>query len=52
MDIQRLEQWIGGTETRTDQVTIAPIAALSATLDREDATPEPRDVLPALWHWL
>src|SRR6516165_6462082 len=52
MDIQRLEQWIGQTETRTDQVTIAPIAALSATLDRVDAPPEPGDVLPPLWHWL
>jgi 3-methylfumaryl-CoA hydratase len=52
MDIQRLEQWIGQTETRTDQVTIAPIAALSATLDRVDAPPEPGDALPPLWHWL
>jgi len=28
------------------------VAALSATLDRDDAAPKPGDALPPLWHWL
>ena len=28
------------------------MAALSATLDREDPQPQPGDPLPPLWHWL
>ena len=44
--------WIGRSETRHDTVTLAPIAALSATLDRDDAPPREGDALPPLWHWL
>lgn len=44
--------WIGKSETRTDTVTSGPVAALSATLDREDPPPQPGDPLPPLWHWL
>ncbi len=33
-------------------MTAAPIAALSATLDRDDPAPHPGDPLPPLWHWL
>jgi 3-methylfumaryl-CoA hydratase len=44
--------WIGKTETRQDIVTPGPAAALSATLDREDAPPQTGDALPPLWHWL
>ena len=44
--------WIGKTETRWDLVTAAPVAALSATLDREDPEPRLGDPLPPLWHWL
>ena len=44
--------WIGRTETRSDTVAAAPVAALSATLDREDPEPRPGDTLPLLWHWL
>jgi len=44
--------WIGKTETRSDMVTAGPVAALSATLDREDAPPRPGDPVPPLWHWL
>ena len=50
--LAHLQTWIGKTETRFDAVTAAPVAALSATLDREDASPDPGTVLPALWHWL
>jgi len=47
-----LTDWIGKTETRSDVVTAGPVAALSATLDREDPAPQPGDPLPPLWHWL
>jgi len=44
--------WIGRSETRHDTATLAPIAAMSATLDRDDAAPREGDALPPLWHWL
>ena len=47
-----LADWIGKTETRLDTVAPGPVAALSATLDREDPEPQPGDLLPPLWHWL
>lgn len=52
MDIAFLQQWIGRTEEVRDQVTLTPIAALGATLDREDPSPSTGDDLPPLWHWL
>jgi 3-methylfumaryl-CoA hydratase len=52
MDIAHLQQCIGRTETRADQVTLAPMAALSATLDRDDPPPHRGDPLPPAWHWL
>ena len=52
MDIDHLRQWIGRTESRTDQITAAPVAAQTATLDRDDAEPVPGTELPPLWHWL
>jgi 3-methylfumaryl-CoA hydratase len=47
-----LADWIGRSETREDQITPAPIAALSATLDREPVRPAAGAPIPALWHWL
>jgi 3-methylfumaryl-CoA hydratase len=44
--------WIGRTEQRRDAITAAPLAALSATLDRDDPAPEPGSAVPPLWHWL
>jgi len=44
--------WVGRTETRVDQVTPTPVAALAATLDRGDLPPASGDPLPPLWHWL
>jgi 3-methylfumaryl-CoA hydratase len=52
LDIEHLQQWVGKTETRSDLVTAAPIAALAATLDIEVNYPNAGDVLPPLWHWL
>lgn len=51
-DLGRLRDWIGRSETRSDLLTATPIAALSATLDRDDPLPEPGTTLPPLWHWL
>ncbi len=50
--MRNLNDWIGKTQTYTDQVTAAPVAALSATLDRDDPYPKAGDALPPLWHWL
>jgi 3-methylfumaryl-CoA hydratase len=47
-----IAQWIGKTETRSDTVTAGPMAALSATLDRDDPAPRQGDPLPPFWHWL
>jgi 3-methylfumaryl-CoA hydratase len=52
MDLDHLRDWIGRTEQRSDDVTATPVAALSATLDRDDPAPLPGTDLPPLWHWL
>ncbi|HTN66372.1 MAG TPA: MaoC family dehydratase N-terminal domain-containing protein [Burkholderiaceae bacterium] len=52
MDIEHLREWLGKTESAEDQVSATPIAALSATLNREHAAPHAGDPLPPLWHWL
>jgi 3-methylfumaryl-CoA hydratase len=52
LDVEHLQSWIGKQETLHDQVTRFPIAALSATLDRDDPPPAAGDPLPPLWHWL
>jgi len=52
LDVEHLRSWIGTQETLHDQVTRFPIAALAATLDRDDPVPAGGDALPPLWHWL
>lgn len=52
VDIGNLKSWIGRQETLDDLVTPVPVAALSATLDRDDPKPGPGTPLPPLWHWL
>ncbi len=52
IDIAKLAAWIGRQETANDTITLAPPAALSATLDRDDPRPAAGDALPPLWHWL
>ena len=47
-----LKDWIGRSETVSDFATATPVAALSATLDREAERPPVGTPLPALWHWL
>jgi len=44
--------WLGRTEERRDTVTATPVAALAATLDRDDPAPNAGTTLPPLWHWL
>jgi 3-methylfumaryl-CoA hydratase len=52
VNIDHLREWVGKTESRADQITFTPVAALSATLDRDDPSPRSGDGLPPLWHWL
>ncbi|MBM3771517.1 MAG: acyl-CoA dehydrogenase [Acidimicrobiia bacterium] len=52
VDIDELGKWIGRSESYTDRVTPTPVAALAATLDRDDPLPALGDPLPPLWHWL
>jgi 3-methylfumaryl-CoA hydratase len=52
IDIDHLRSWIGREEVAEDVNTPVPVAALAATLDRDDPKPRPGDELPPLWHWL
>src|SRR5947209_1010637 len=52
LNTEELQQWIGRSEEREDDVTAAPVAALAATLDIKRDWPKPGDPLPPLWHWL
>jgi len=52
VDLAHLRQWIGRTEDAADQVTVAPLACLAATLDRDDPEPKPGDEVPPAGHWL
>ncbi|MEO7391249.1 MAG: MaoC family dehydratase N-terminal domain-containing protein [Ramlibacter sp.] len=47
-----LQSWQGRSETMEDEITAAPVRALSATLDRDDLPPSRGTELPPLWHWL
>jgi 3-methylfumaryl-CoA hydratase len=50
--LEHLRSWIGRSEQRTDAITAAPLAALAATLDRDDPPPTSGTAVPPLWHWL
>jgi 3-methylfumaryl-CoA hydratase len=52
LDIEQLRGWIGRSESMRDRVTPVPLHALSATLDLDDAPPQPGDAVPPCWHWL
>ena len=51
-EVEALQSWNGRSETLDDDITMAPVRALSATLDRDDPSPKPGTRLPELWHWL
>ncbi len=50
--LQHWRMWIGRSEQRVDLVTAAPLHALAATLDHDDAEPPPGADIPPLAHWL
>ena len=50
--LDHLKSWIGKTESMHDLIAAAPVAGLSATLDRDDPAPQAGDALPPLWHWM
>lgn len=52
LDIDHLRTWIGRSAETRDEVTLTPLRALAATLDRTDAPGEPGSAIPACWHWL
>ncbi len=51
-ELAHLADWIGRSEERRDTICQAPLAALAALLDRDDAPPRPGDPAPPLAHWL
>ena len=51
-DLSSLAEWVGRSETREDVASAAPIASLSALLDRDDPPPRAGDAAPPLAHWL
>jgi len=51
-DLDTLRGWIGRSERRTDVISPVPLAALAATLDRDEPYPLAGDVAPPLAHWL
>ncbi|MEY4448116.1 MAG: hypothetical protein RLZZ433_1131 [Pseudomonadota bacterium] len=51
IDITHLQTWIDRSESAQDVATLAPLKALSATLDREDEI-DVGDAIAPGWHWL
>ena len=51
-NLERLEEWIGRTESKTDVASGWPVAAMAATFDRNDPEPARGDAIPPGWHWL
>ena len=49
--LPHLRQWVGRTEAHQDLATAWPLAALSATLDRDDPPLCEGDAIPEGWHW-
>jgi 3-methylfumaryl-CoA hydratase len=52
INLGRAREWLGRVDVRADQIAPAPLAALFATLDREEAAPGLGDPAPPLAHWL
>lgn len=52
IDLDHLKQWIGKVDKQSDWVSVTPLRALAATLDRDDPIPEPGHMVPPCWQWL
>src|ERR1700694_5049477 len=52
MAFEEFKSWVGRTEAREDVVTVAPLVALAALLDRGDPAPRPGAAAPPLAPWL
>ena len=52
LDVAHLQQWLGKTEQQHDNLTLFPMEALAATLDRGNADFKKGSALPPLWHWM
>ena len=52
MSLEKLEEWIGRSQSVEDLAAPFPVRALAATFDAHDPEPRPGDPLPPLWHWL
>lgn len=52
VEIGRLRDWIGRSETREDLIAPAPVAGLSAALDYARPRVHAGEPLPPGWHWL
>lgn len=52
LDIQRLQEWIGRTESVEDVITASPIKALGATLDIASVDELLSRPLRPCWHWV
>ncbi|MGH8618764.1 MAG: FAS1-like dehydratase domain-containing protein [Burkholderiales bacterium] len=52
MNPDRYADWIGRQDIRTDVAAVWPVAAMTATLGRDDPPPHAGDPLPLGWHWL
>ena len=50
LNLDHLRDWIGRSEVRQDTLYPNPVAALAATLDRQDPS-TPGSAVPPLWHW-
>jgi 3-methylfumaryl-CoA hydratase len=51
-DLERLREWVGRKETRTDVVTQWPISALAATVDDTRVSCDEGSPVPPGWHWI
>ncbi len=51
IDLDHLRTWVGRREQLDDLIAPSRVAALAATLDRDDAPPVAGDPLPPPWHW-
>jgi len=49
--LDHLRSWVGRREEVNDLIAPSRVAALAATLDRDDAPPLAGDPLPPPWHW-